>query len=110
MSSWIEKLNQARAELEQRGIDPWKRALERGLPANVTSISTVALLDLLDVPQTTSNARKLAQTMRSMGWVGLKSRRLTPGGFRDTTIRGWARPVRESGHRTSLKQGETVGS
>jgi len=105
----MERLAQAQAELDERGLDPWKRALERDLPANVNSISTVALLDLLDVPPTTGNARKLAQTMRSMGWVGLKSRRLEPGGFRDTTIRGWARPVRESGHRTSLKQGEKVG-
>jgi hypothetical protein len=88
-------LDQARAELDERGIDPWKRALERDLPANVTSISTVALLDLLDVPATTGNARRLAQTMRAMGWVGLKSRRLEPCGFRDTTIRGWARSVRE---------------
>jgi hypothetical protein len=55
-------------------------------------ISTVALLDLLDVPPTTGNARRLALTMRSMGWVGLKSRRLAPGGIRGTTIRGWSRP------------------
>jgi hypothetical protein len=94
--SWLERLDQARAELSKHGSDPWKRALERDLPANVTSISTVALLDLLDVPPTTGNARRLAQTLRSMGWVGLKSRRLMPGGFRDTTIRGWARPVRET--------------
>jgi hypothetical protein len=69
--------------------------LERALPPSVTSLSTVALLDLLDVPHTTGNARRLAQTMRDMGWVGLKSRRLMPGGFRDTTIRGWARPHRD---------------
>jgi hypothetical protein len=59
-------------------------------------MSTVALLDLLDVPQTTGNARRLAQTMRSLGFIPLKSRRLMPGGFRDNTIRGWARPIRES--------------
>ena len=80
--SWLQRLNQACAELSERGADPWRRVLERDLPANVTSISTVALLDLLDVPQTTGNARRLAKTMRSMGWVGLKSRRLEPGGFR----------------------------
>src|SRR5207248_4764692 len=94
---------------EQRS-DPWKRALDRALPANVTSISSSALLDLLDVPHTTGNARRLAQTMRAMGWVGLKSRRLIPGGFRDTTIRGWARPMRESGHPPTLKTGEKVQS
>jgi hypothetical protein len=100
--SYFERLRQARAELSERGSDPWRRALERDLPANVTSISTVALLDLLDVPPTTGNARRLALSMRSMGWVPLKSRRLMPGGFRDTTIRGWARPLREQRSPTTL--------
>ena len=50
----------------------------RALPANVECTSTVALLDLLGFPPTTGNARRLALTMRSMGWVGLKSRRLVP--------------------------------
>ena len=108
--SLMERLAQAQAELDERGIDPWRGVLQRALPANVTSISTAALLDLLDVPATTGNARRLAQTMRSLGFIPLKSRRLMPGGFRDTTIRGWARPFRESGHRTSLKDGEKVGS
>jgi hypothetical protein len=94
--SAMERLARARAELEESGADPWRPILERGVPANVTSISTVALLDLLDVPATTGNARRLAKTMRSLGWVGLKSRRLVPGGFRDTTIRGWARETRSS--------------
>jgi hypothetical protein len=87
---------QACAQETEQGSDPWKRVLERALPANVPSISTVALLDLVDVPHTTGNARRLAETMRAMGWVGLKSRRLMPGGFRDTTIRGWARPIRDT--------------
>jgi hypothetical protein len=108
--SAMERLRRAEAALRERASDPWRRALERHLPDNVTSISSVALLDLLDVPPTTGNARRLAKTMRSMGWIGLKSRRLEPGGFRDTTIRGWARPVRKPGHRTSLRQGEKVGS
>ena len=103
-TSWVGRMYQAAQQTEQRS-DPWKRALERALPANVTSLSTVALLDLVDVPHTTGNARRLAQTMRAMGWVGLKSRRLMPGGFRDTTIRGWARPVREPRHRPNLQKG-----
>ena len=94
MSSCIERLYAYAQQTEQRS-HPWKRVLERALPPSVTSISTVALLALVDVPHTTGNARRLAQTMRAMGWVGLKSRRLMPGGFRDTTIRGWARPIRE---------------
>jgi hypothetical protein len=109
MSSLIERLYSYAQQTEQRS-DPWKRVLERALPANIPSISTVSLLDLLDVPHTTGNARLLAKTMRSMGWVGLKSRRLMPGGFRDTTIRGWARPVRGPGHSPTLKTGAKVQS
>jgi hypothetical protein len=93
-TSWVGRMYQAAQQTEQRS-DPWRQVLERGLPANVASISSVALLALLDVPPTTGNARRLAQTMRSMGFIPLKSRRLMPGGFRDTTIRGWARPCRE---------------
>jgi hypothetical protein len=40
-------------------------------------------------------ARRLARTMRSMGWVGIKSRRLAPGGWRTTECRGWSRRFRE---------------
>jgi hypothetical protein len=94
--SWVGRLYQACSQKAAQNSDPWKWVLERTLPGNVTSISTVSLLDLLDVPHTTGNARRLARAMRAMGWVGLKSRRLMPGGFRDTTIRGWARPVRET--------------
>ena len=95
-TSWVGRMYQACAQQPEQRSDPWKPALERVLPANVTSLSSSALLDLLDVPHTTGNARRLAQTMRAMGWIGLKSRRLMPGGFRDTTIRGWARPTRET--------------
>lgn len=92
--SLIERLHHAQAEVTGAHEDPWRRALERALPRNVTCTSTVALLGLLDFPATTGNARRLARTMRSMGWVGLKSRRLAPGGSRTTECRGWARPFR----------------
>jgi len=94
LMSWMEKLHRARLELTNHRADPWKQTLERGL-RDVQAISTVAILDLLGVAPTTGNARRLAQTMRSLGFIPLKSRRLMPGGFRGTTIRGWARPLRE---------------
>jgi hypothetical protein len=100
--SLLERLHRMKAELSEGQIDPWRHALERALPSNLTCISTVALLDLLGFPPTTANARRLARTMRSMGWVGIKSRRLAPGGWRTTECRGWSRPVRE------LKQKEYV--
>lgn len=94
--SLLERLHRANAEGIADQEDPWRRVLERALPANVKCTSTVALLDLLGFPRTTGNARRLALTMRSMGWVGLKSRRLAPGSWRTTECRGWARPVRQT--------------
>jgi hypothetical protein len=92
----IERLHRARAERIADQEDPWRSALERALPGNVMCTSTVALLSLLDFPVTTGNARRLARTMRSMGWVGIKSRRLAPGGWRTTECRGWSRPLRQA--------------
>ena len=63
--------------------------------AAMDAVSTVALLDLIGLPTTTGNGRRIAHTMRSLGFIPIKSRRLMPGGFRDTVTRGWARPVRE---------------
>ena len=65
-------------------------AIVRGMEA----VSTVALLDLLGLPKTTGNGRRIAPTMRALGFIPIKSRRLMPGGFRDTVTRGWSRPVR----------------
>lgn len=93
--SLIERLHRAKTEISDGEGDPWRRALERALPGNVMCTSTVALLGLLDFPVTTGNARRLARTMRSMGWVGIKSRRLAPGGWRTTECRGWSRSFRE---------------
>jgi hypothetical protein len=93
--SLLERLHRLKAELSEGEIDPWRRVLERALPSNLTCISTVALLTLLDFPINTANARRVARTMRSMGWVGIKSRRLAPGGWRSSECRGWSRPVHE---------------
>jgi hypothetical protein len=91
--SLLARLHRMNAELSEGENDPWRRMLERALPAGVTSTSTVALLALLDFPATTGNARRLARTMKAMGWVGIKSRKLAPGGWRNTECRGWSRPI-----------------
>jgi hypothetical protein len=91
--SWLEKLHHERVELAQRNADPFRQKLEVAVRGK-EAISTNTLLDLLGVPKTTGNARRIAKTMRSMGFIPIKSRRLMPGGFRDTVGRGWARPVR----------------
>jgi hypothetical protein len=75
-------------------VNPWDGAIKRALPGKVQAISTNTICDLLDVPPTTANAREIAKSMRALGFVPIKSRRLVRGGFRNTTIRGWARPER----------------
>jgi hypothetical protein len=104
--SLIERLHRATAEKVADQEDPWKRVLERALPASVTSASTVALLALVDFPANTANARRLARTMRSMGWFGLKSRQWAPGGWRSTECRGWSRLVRQAKVRPACGHGE----
>jgi hypothetical protein len=97
--SWLQKLQEAKVEAVQRREHvPWLGAVRRALPANIETISTRAVLDLIDMPATTGNARKVAGAMKTLGYVPIKSRRLAPGGFRDTTTRGWARPIRETIH------------
>ena len=99
--TWIEKLQQATGPAVRRD-QTWTGAVARALPGGVTSISTVAVLTLLDMPATTGNARRIAAAMRALGFVPIKSRRLAPGGFRDTTIRGWSRPFYEA--KASLEE------
>jgi hypothetical protein len=101
--SFIERIRQAEAELAQRDADPLREKVEatvRGMEA----ISTAALLSLIGLPATTSNGRRVAHSMRSLGFVPIKSRRFMPGGYRDTVTRGWARPVR----KPSVNQGDKV--
>ena len=106
--SLIGRLHRAKAESSGAEQDPWRRALERALPPSVVCTSTVALLDLLGFPATTGTARRLARTMRSLGWVGIKSRRLAPGGWRTTECRGWARPIREKRARRPLAHTKNI--
>src|SRR5208282_2265516 len=105
MSSFVELLHQAKAEAAERDADPLRGMVE-SLVRGMEAVSTVALLDLLGLPRTTSNGRRIAPTMRSLGFIPIKSRRLMPGGYRDTVTRGWARPFRALGCRSNLKQGE----
>jgi hypothetical protein len=59
------------------------------------ALSSVAILASIGLPATTGNARRIARSMRSLGYIPIKSRRLPPGGWSDTLCRGWARPVRQ---------------
>ena len=105
--SWIEKLRRAKAEFAERDADPFRATVEAAV-RGMEAVSTVALLDLIGLPKTTGNGRRIAPTMRTLGFVPIKSRRLMPGGWRDTVTRGWARPVREVKHRSGLEGRDTV--
>jgi hypothetical protein len=92
--NFLERLRQEKAKTANHNADPLRGVVEttvRGMDA----VSTVALLDLIGLPTTTGNARRVSKTMRSLGFVPIKSRRLMPGGHLNTVTRGWARPVRE---------------
>jgi len=95
--SWYGKLHQAKIEFAVCEADPFRQTVETAVRGK-EAISTAALLDLLELPKTTGNARRVSKSMRSMGFIPIKSRRLMPGGFRDTVSRGWARPIRKSRH------------
>jgi hypothetical protein len=91
----MDRLRQAQAELAERNAEPWQQKLEAAVRGK-DAISTVALMELIGCPKNTASARRIAKVMRSMNFIPLKSRRLVPGGFRDTTARGWSRPIREA--------------
>jgi len=101
---WLEKVHQAQAELARRDADPFREKAE-ALVSGMDAISTFALLDLLGLPKTTGNGRRIAQTMRSLGFIPIKSRRLMPGGWRDTVTRGWARSFRGEADLPRRKSG-----
>lgn len=93
MVSFVARIRQAADELARHETDPLLEKVEatvRGMEA----ISTHALLDLVGLPNTTGHAQRISRTMRSLGFVPIKSRRFMPGGWRDTVTRGWARPIR----------------
>lgn len=114
--SFTEKLAQAKAQQAERVANPWRGKLSAWL-GSTSEISTAAALDLLGVANTSGNARQLARTMSSLGFIPIKSKRLMPGGRCGNTVtRGWARPLRElkrpgmAAHRgLSRYQGERVG-
>ena len=98
--SWISELERAKAELCRQDADPLRGKVET-LVRGMQAVSTAALLDLIGLPPTTGNARRVSRTMRSLGFVSIKSRRFMPGGWRDTVTRGWARPVRPAPNKSN---------
>ena len=107
--SLLARLHQEQHQLKACSADPWREKVDAAV-RDKDAISSAALLDLLRVPATTANGRRLAAVMRSLHFVPIKSRRLMPGGRCGNTVtRGWSRPVRGVGMlsvigRPSLKR------
>jgi hypothetical protein len=93
MVSYSEKLDRLIAEHARSDADPLRDKVQL-IMRDKDAIGTAPLLDLLNMRKTTSNARRISKTMLALGFVPIKSRRLEPGGYRDTVTRGWTRPVR----------------
>jgi hypothetical protein len=91
--SFIEKMREAARQFDTPPPDPWRKTIEKAL-RGVEVMSTAALLDIVDAHRTTSNGRRLAAIMRELKFMPIQSRRLMPGGFRDTVTRGWTRSMR----------------
>ena len=62
-------MRQAQAELAERDGDPYRQPVEAIVGCVGDSVSTAALLDLLGLPKTTGNSRRIATTMRALGFV-----------------------------------------
>jgi hypothetical protein len=81
--------------------DPWRLTLERvrgrvDFFDRLERISSQTLLDLLEVPQrnrTAGTYRRLAKVMAELGWMAVRVRDLTRGGYREQ-VRGWCRQPR----------------
>ena len=95
--SWLDKLHEAQAELAAQTSDPWRLPLERvhgkigddGIERTTTQL----LFDILEVPQNNRGAgacRRLAKLMVELGWIAVRVRGLTRGGYLEQ-VRGYAR-------------------
>lgn len=100
MVSFIEKLQQAKAELAAQKGDPWRLPLERlhGKIGDdgIERVTTQVLFDILEVPQRSRGAgacRRLAKIMAELGWTAVRVRDLTRGGYKEQ-VRGYCRDRR----------------
>jgi hypothetical protein len=95
--SWLGKLETVKAEMAARNVDPWRLPLERVRGKigddGIERITTQMLFDMLGVPQRSRGAgacRRLAKLMSELGWMAVRVRDLTRGGYKEQ-VRGYAR-------------------
>ena len=111
--SWLSKLEKAKAETAVQKVDPWRLRLERvrGLAGDdgIERVTTQTLFDILDVPQRSRRAgacRRLAKLMAELGWMAVRVRGLTRGGYLEQ-VRGYARGGQS---RSKMPNQETVAA
>src|ERR1035437_8315207 len=98
--SWPGKLEQAKAEMAARNIDPWRLPLERvrGKVSydRIERVTPQKLLDVLEVPQRSRTAgtyRHLSKLMVELGWTAVRVRARTRGDYLEQ-VRGYSRDAR----------------
>ena len=100
--SFLAQLEGARAEALKRNTDPWRLRLGRlrGTIGDdgIERITTQAVFDVLEIPQGNRRAgasRRLAAVMGDLGWMAVRVRGLTRGGYLEQ-VRGYCRDARGS--------------
>lgn len=100
---WLDELHEAQAKLAARQADPWRLCLERARGQvgddSVERITTQLLFNILEVPQRSRGAgacRRLAKQMSEIGWMAVRARGPTRGGYLEQ-VRGYCRePLRRA--------------
>jgi hypothetical protein len=98
----LSRLHEAQEELAVRNGDPWRFPLERlrGQIGDdgIERITTQVLFDILEVPQRSRRAgacRRLAKLMVELGWMAVRVRGLTRGGYLEQ-VRGYCRDASDT--------------
>lgn len=94
---WLDKLHEEQQKLAAQNGDPWRLPLERVRGRigddGIEGITTQLLFDVLEVPQRNRKAgacRRLAKLMAELGWMAVRVRGLTRGGYLEQ-VRGYCR-------------------
>jgi hypothetical protein len=96
-----DRMHEAAKAAAAETADPWRPTLERvrgkvDFFDGLERLSSQTLLDLLEVPQrrrTAGTYRRLAKVMAELGWVAVRVRDLTRGGYKEQ-VRGYCREAR----------------
>ena len=112
--SFLAKLRKSQAKLAAQDADPWCLPLERvrgGVGDDgIERITTQLLFDILQVPQRNRGSgacRRLAKLMAELGWMAVRVRGLTRGGYRRALLRSWSGARRPGSSRGRQRPAQT---